>query len=250
MNTLNEILLISRKPSPRKKGRHVSGFWEFLYCTRGKGCFYFDGSTMPYEKGDIVIIPPGCNHENRGEESFANIHLHMKNAELSASAPFLVHDDPNHFVLDAFTGALYHFSAAPEKNSAVIAAYGSLITALVSTCQEKPEKDGLVADISRSILKEFRNPDYDLERFLHSFPFSYDYIRKLFKRKTGITPHQYLLRLRLQYAAKQLSIPNGKKYSISEITVSSGFRDPFYFSRMFKKHYGVSPNAYRKQNKQ
>jgi AraC family transcriptional regulator len=60
------------------------------------------------------------------------------------------------------------------------------------------------------------------------------------------TPHQYLLRLRLQYAAERLTMDDDQ---VSSITLQSGFEDTSAFCRAFKTVYGTSPEAYRKRNK-
>ena len=60
----------------------------------------------------------------------------------------------------------------------------------------------------------------------------------------GITPHQYLNNKRLQSAAEWLSIPEHNN-NVTEASHLSGFREPLYFSRMFKKKYGVSPSFYQ-----
>ena len=49
--------------------------------------------------------------------------------------------------------------------------------------------------------------------------------------------------MRLQRAADML-LSGGGKTSVSEIARMCGFRDPLYFSRMFKKRYQVSPSRY------
>jgi AraC family L-rhamnose operon transcriptional activator RhaR/AraC family L-rhamnose operon regulatory protein RhaS len=58
-----------------------------------------------------------------------------------------------------------------------------------------------------------------------------------FKNATGETPVEYLLKLRLQDAADKIC--NGM--AVSEAAYSSGFSDSNYFSRIFKKKYGISP---------
>jgi AraC family transcriptional regulator len=60
------------------------------------------------------------------------------------------------------------------------------------------------------------------------------------------TPHQYLLRLRLRYAAERLKMYNE---SVSSITLQSGFEDASAFCRAFKTAYGSSPDVYRKQHR-
>ena len=93
---------------------------------------------------------------------------------------------------------------------------------------------------------EMTEPDcnYELDKFLQSFPFSYDYLRKLFKKELGVTPHKYLTDKRLQTAADMLSYGYTDSHNIAEISQQCGFREPLYFSRMFKKKYGVAPSYY------
>ena len=65
---------------------------------------------------------------------------------------------------------------------------------------------------------------------------------RVFKELTGLPPGQYLLRRRLQRACEllwQTGLP------ISEIAREVGFADPLYFSKAFKKIYGISPTAMR-----
>jgi AraC-like DNA-binding protein len=71
--------------------------------------------------------------------------------------------------------------------------------------------------------------------------FSEDYFRKTFKSIYKISPHQYILNLKLMNAEKMLK---SELYSISEVSAKCGFSDYKYFSRIFKKNYGVTPSAY------
>ena len=70
---------------------------------------------------------------------------------------------------------------------------------------------------------------------------SEDYFRKTFKRIYKLSPHQYILNLKLLNAEKMLK---SELYSIAEVSEKCGFSDYKYFSRIFKKNYGVSPSAY------
>jgi AraC family transcriptional regulator len=62
---------------------------------------------------------------------------------------------------------------------------------------------------------------------------------RLFKAIFAISPHQYLIRKRLDYAYYQLK--NGLS-NVSDAAVHSGFADIFAFSKSFKKHFGLSPS--------
>lgn len=71
------------------------------------------------------------------------------------------------------------------------------------------------------------------------------YFRKIFQANYGTNPQNYILSMRLSHA--KTIIENGDYSSISEIAASVGYNDPLYFSRAFKKLYGVSPSQYSKQ---
>ena len=246
MNTSNQIVNAGKVQHMRSGERRSEECWEIIYCTRGSVCYYFDSFTLACEKGQIVVIPPDHLYERKESENFSYILLSMQNAELTSPGPFIANDDANHFILDAFTGALFYFKSDPLKYQPLLSAYGVLIASFLSMKSTGSGQDGLAEEIRREILKNYRDGSYELDQYLHSFPYSYDYIRKLFKKSTGATPHQYLLRLRLHDAALMLSENGGQKRTINDITRACGFLDPFYFSRMFKKKYGVSPSSYRK----
>jgi AraC-like DNA-binding protein len=65
-----------------------------------------------------------------------------------------------------------------------------------------------------------------------------------FKELTGSTPHEFIIRLRLQYAAHMLM---HTRDSITDIALACGFSTPSYFNKVFKEHRGMTPSVYRKQ---
>ncbi|MDA3900372.1 MAG: helix-turn-helix domain-containing protein [Spirochaetes bacterium] len=72
----------------------------------------------------------------------------------------------------------------------------------------------------------------------------YHVFRKEFKDKTGASPKQYFIRLKIE-KAKELLLKTNLK--IDEIAGTLGFNDPLYFSRMFKCKEQISPQNFRKQ---
>jgi AraC family transcriptional regulator of arabinose operon len=68
------------------------------------------------------------------------------------------------------------------------------------------------------------------------------YMSRLFKQYADVTPHEYIMRLKLNKAANLLLTTN---LSIKHIAQAAGFADPYHFSRNFKNFHGVSPNRYR-----
>jgi AraC-like DNA-binding protein len=67
---------------------------------------------------------------------------------------------------------------------------------------------------------------------------------RVFRKATGQTPIDYLVRLRIQ---KSISLLRNTDQPIIEIALESGFNDSNYFTRQFRKLTNESPSAYRKR---
>jgi AraC family transcriptional regulator len=70
---------------------------------------------------------------------------------------------------------------------------------------------------------------------------------RYFKRSTGVTPYQYLTRLRLE-EAKRLMLTT--QHSLAEIALACGFGDQSYLTRIFSRNLGTSPAAWRRSRLQ
>jgi len=62
---------------------------------------------------------------------------------------------------------------------------------------------------------------------------------RLFKSVYGISPHQYILRKRLEAGMKLLQ----KEYTVSSAAIECGFSDIYSFSKAFRKHFGITPSS-------
>ena len=79
---------------------------------------------------------------------------------------------------------------------------------------------------------------HDLGDALNLSPFQ---ALRLFQRHCGITPHQYLVRYRVEKASRMLL--DGE--AIAEVAAQVGFTDQSHMTRHFKKVLGVTPSQYR-----
>lgn len=73
-----------------------------------------------------------------------------------------------------------------------------------------------------------------------------NYFVSLFKRSTGLSPHQYVLKCRIE-CAKALLAEN--KLPIIEICHQVGFQNPSHFTTVFRRFMGTTPGAYREQTR-
>ncbi len=245
---MNEIIYAGKHLITYSVNRHAHSSWEFIYCTGGSGTLTYDSGVLPYQAGDVLIIPPLVYHKNESETGFTNIHLNMRNPELSLKGPALVRDDGNHFILDAFTAAFYHFGADPgSQQTMLLSLYAYLVISLIQAELSAPVRNPTVEEIASTIIRSYPDESFELDEYLRTLPFNYDYLRKLFKQDVGVTPHQYLSDIRLRAAAERLSFTDGRGANISDVAHLCGFREPLYFSKIFRKKYGMSPSEYQKR---
>ena len=83
----------------------------------------------------------------------------------------------------------------------------------------------------------------DLERLAAHVGLSPFHFLRLFSRALGVTPHQYLVRVRLRRAARLLVDP---QRTITDVALDVGFSDLSNFVRTFRRAAGVSPGAFRR----
>lgn len=94
---------------------------------------------------------------------------------------------------------------------------------------------------------QYINSHYSRHITSHSlsdiFSYSTEYIERQVKGAIGMTPHAYLSKKRLEHARRQLE---RSKAPIAQISEDCGYTDISLFFRAFKKEYGLSPSAWRK----
>lgn len=82
--------------------------------------------------------------------------------------------------------------------------------------------------------------DISLDQLAQTVNLSSSHLRRLFKQATGLAPHQYLLKLRVN-RAKELLLTGS--FSVGEVAMQVGFADQSHLHRHFKRVFGVTPKA-------
>jgi DNA-binding LacI/PurR family transcriptional regulator/AraC-like DNA-binding protein len=103
----------------------------------------------------------------------------------------------------------------------------------------KPVKKALL------FIDEMGTSQISRRKLAASVHLSEDYFTRIFRRELGLSPWEYINRLRVSIAAEML-LHTGKP--IYTIALDTGFKEPTYFNRVFKKIYGKPPNQLRKTN--
>ncbi|MDO9562813.1 MAG: AraC family transcriptional regulator [Bradyrhizobium sp.] len=84
-----------------------------------------------------------------------------------------------------------------------------------------------------------------LEQIAAELDLSVSHFSRAFRVSTGLPPHQWLLRQRVEAAKRLMSV---RDLSLSEIAVSAGFAHQSHFTRVFSAVVGVSPGVWRREN--
>ena len=98
-------------------------------------------------------------------------------------------------------------------------------------------------DNTLSYLHDHMSEQLSLQDMVQHSGLSKSHFLRLFKEQTGHSPMDYFIQLKMQQACMLLAF---RQDSISQIGMELGYRDPYYFSRAFRKVIGMSPTQYRR----
>ena len=100
------------------------------------------------------------------------------------------------------------------------------------------------ARVTRIVRKIESHPDWEhgLGALAREAKLSRYHFLRIFRQLSGLTPHQYVLRTRLRWAATRLML---EPVRVLDIALDSGFGDVSNFNHAFLAEFGVSPRSYR-----
>lgn len=116
---------------------------------------------------------------------------------------------------------------------------------LFSMPYEKMVQSPFLFGLIDQLNDNFTSSDLHIGELLETTGYSPAYVRRIFLKEVGVTPVEFLNNRRIE-RAKELLKKSERNLPIKEIAERSGYLDPYYFSRIFKKSTGLTPGAYRK----
>ncbi|SFI62976.1 AraC-type DNA-binding protein [Paenibacillus sp. UNC496MF] len=256
--------------------RHRHPVFHFMYVTEGEGSFLVNDRITKAEPGLLYIIQPGEWHQFHGdpERPLHNAEctfLLRDEADNAVRADFFdwlerrrgvrvpaaMREHPiavparlRPFLLEGFARLLdpEHRFSTPDRKSLLVA--DLMLRAEEVVCRliaadavpgrpgNAEEIDALKRHLSARIAEPVRLEE--LAELVHWTP---NYLCRVFKAHTGLSPLSYLLRLRMTEAEKLLLYTD---HPVAAIAGMLGYDDPSYFARLFRKHSGRAPGAYRR----
>ena len=104
-----------------------------------------------------------------------------------------------------------------------------------------PQDEALLESLFLQLEENWQDPEFDVSDYCKAMAMSKSQLYRKTITLTGLSPNILLKDFRLEKARELLK---KKRYNISQITFDSGFTSPSYFTKCFKKKYGLLPMAY------
>jgi AraC family transcriptional regulator, arabinose operon regulatory protein len=224
------------------------------YCVEGGGTLRTESGTWPVRAGDLMLVPIGTAHTYAADshKPWSLYWVHYAGALASTYTEFLGLDEPVApigvhprlladfealFALRGVGGNERAFIHAASVLKAMLTDIAALTVAYGNSRGTRIDLDLIQQMMHRQLDRELSLDDLAQAANLSKFHF----VRK-FKQLTGHAPIQHFIHLKMQHACQLL---DSTQEPIKRIANRVGYNDPHYFSRLFKRVIGVSPQQYR-----
>lgn len=228
-----------------------------IYCIEGKGCVQVLKHKYELRAGTFIIIPADIahNYASDAEDYWTIYWIHFKGS-VSKRIVDAMKQQMNGYCgqvafkqqrIDLFND-MYVCLERGYGNDNLCYANLSLYHFLSSflydgqfSVAEKVHANDPV-ELSISFMQQHLAQSLTLEEIARSVNFSASHFSAIFRKKTGHAPIEYFNHLKIQRACQYLHFT---ELRVKEIADKLGIEDPYYFSRLFTKLMGMSPNQYR-----
>lgn len=240
-----------------ERGRVLQEY-QLLYITKGRGVLKNDhGQEFEVKAGNMFLIYPGHWHtyypiKEEGWDEYW-IGFHGVNIDSRVKAGFFSADQPiykigkSNTIIDLYKQAIEVATKQDAFFQQLLAGIVNHLLGLlfmisqnysISGEKETPE----VIRNAREYMQEHIEGDLDMPDVAKHMNLSYTTFRRIFKKFVGLSPAQYYSSIKLHRAKELL---RNTDIPIKEISYMLKFKNPEYFSALFKKAVKVNPSEYR-----
>lgn len=217
---------------------------SFIYVASGCIQYAFmeekSSKLITVNSGEMIFIPQGtlCQHCADVPTELREIHFLLDNGDIPPylAMPTLIYlPNINEFVENFFGANSFHSVNHPYY-------YKSCLYRLLwrlDECQNLiPRKYARIKPALRQISENLQD-DTTVSQYAEMCQISETTFRRLFREYTGLSPVEYRNNLRMQSAKRMLM---SGKYTVSEVAYACGFDNISFFSRSYKKKFGILPS--------
>ena len=242
---MKKYVLHSIWESNRAGGTYVypnaHNFYELVYYPHGSGVATIDGVQYHFSPHTFVVIPPNVTHDETRHADCTILCLSFSCEGVSLKVGHYV--DESKKVYKVLKEILKETINQAYGYQEMIATKLAELLLHVARLQNSNASSSKNFEYIINYLKENYYEKIQLTDCANQLNISYDYFQHKFKELTGKSPQKFLLEQRLN-AAKELLFYGG--YNCTEIAYRCGFSTSAQFSMLFKRHYGISPQQYKK----
>lgn len=233
---------------------------QAIYISHGRGWLETAHTPrQPVEMGTVFLLFPGVWHRYMPDPRTGwrehwvgfdgeTARRWMKEKFFSPRKPILQARDED-LLLTLYARILETAKANEPALQQVLAGTVSQIVGLLYSAQQARFSGQLQSRsaVQRAIerMQSARQSEFDLPALARELHVSYSWFRRMFARHTGLSPHQYVLELKLVRARNLLS---GTELTVKEVARQTGFVDEHYFCRLFGKKTGLTPSQWRSRS--
>lgn len=225
---------------------HSHPYWEIIYITSGCGTLLANDKTIEFKENMIICLPPDVPHKEYSQTGFRDIfYIYKDFINIWSDIPIFT-DNTNRDFYKILMHMYLEFHKHQNNWTGIVYHLRETLYQYMVSLSFSSYKSPAVSLLENIILQNIPNAYFEIKKAMEGISKSPAYLRKLFKREMGHTPTEYLIEKRLNYAKVLISNRPVTLHSISSIALLSGFNDPYYFSRLFRKKTGKSPSEWRK----
>lgn len=218
-------------------GPAVRTHWLLHYVVSGFGTFTREGVTYDVGPGEIFVISPYMETYYQADEKHPWKYIWIG---------FTTEEIPEVFLQPVIScpnvGNIFHEMLSCSKLENGRSAYlSSCLWKLVSLLSEQGRSTSNYVDMALNHMNSQYANGITIQQVADSIGINRKYFCSLFSKQVGISPSEYLIHLRLNKAAELMTT---YKQSPTIAAMSVGYNDIYHFSKIFKKHFGVSPREY------
>lgn len=256
----------------RDDSYHSHDYLELIVVMSGCGKYRIEGEIYNVKEGDVLLLNPSDKHQALPLEAaetpsrefiigFHDVQMHgyEKNYLPLAGGRNIIHTsgELKQRILKICTSMEAENTVDKQGRYYMLKAYLMQLLILLLREQTEPMKDcqgrsfesinkKYVVEQILNYFEDHYNEKVSLDRIAENMYLSPFYISKIFKSETGATPIRHLINIRLEKAREILM--EDQNMSIQEVAACVGYDDAYHFSKLYKKHFGVSPSYTRKQD--
>ncbi len=206
---------------------------------------FSDGTVLKTRENDVFYLPKGSTYRISSTVSGGCYAINFDTTEPIDCDPFIVNFRDNEAILKCFKNAEKMWRQRPNYyRSAILKDIYEIINLIGKEIERDyitNEKRTLIGEAVEKIHSSFTDNSLSVAELAKISGISEAYFRRLFIAKYGVSPKEYISRLRISYAKRLLKSGD---FSVSEVALLCGYYEPCHFSREFSKRIGISPSKF------